>query len=145
MILEIDEILKILPHKHPYLLVDRVVEREILKKVVGHKAVSYSEDLFRGHYPEKPILPGAIIIEAASQVAGLLLDLNEGAVGYVIEVKNFRFKKPVKPGNVLEIEAVNKMSKGPFLLAEVKAKVSGEVVSEGELQLFIERKKIQAE
>lgn len=139
--LEIEDILTMLPHKHPYLLVDRIVEREIGKKVVAHKAITYSEDLFRGHFPDKPILPGAVIIEAASQAAGFLADLQQGMLGYVVEIKNFRFKKHVKPGSVLEIEAVNSMSKGPFLLAGIKAKVAGETVAEGELQLYLDKKK----
>ena len=139
--LETEDIIKMLPHKHPYVLVDRIVEREIGKRVVAHKAVSYCEDLFRGHFPDKPILPGAVIIEAASQAAGFLADLQEGMLGFVAEVKNFRFKKHVKPGSLLEIEAVSSMARGHFLLATIKAKVGDAVVAEGELQLYLEQKK----
>lgn len=139
--LEIDDVLTMLPHKHPYLLIDRIVEREIGKRVIAHKAVTYSEDLFRGHFPDKPILPGAVIIEAASQAAGFLADLQQGMLGYVAEVKNFKFKKHVKPGNILELEVLSGMAKGPFLLAAIKAKVRNEIVAEGELLLYLEKKK----
>lgn len=139
--LEIEDVLKILPHKHPYLLVDRIVQREVGKRVVAHKAITYSEDLFRGHFPDKPILPGAVIIEAASQAAGFLADLQQGMLGYVVEVKSFRFKKHVKPGNIMEIDAVNSMLKGPFLLASINVKVANDIIAEGELLLFLDKKK----
>lgn len=137
--MEIDQIMEILPHKHPYLLIDRVTHREQMKRVVAIKATTYSEDLYRGHFIDKPILPGAVILEAASQTAGLLNDVGAGMIGYVGEVKKFRFKKQVKPGNLLEIEAVNIMSKGPFLMAGITVRVLDEVVAEGELQLFIDK------
>ena len=139
--MELTDILKILPHKHPYLLVDKVIALEKGKRVVAVKAVTYSEPFFRGHYPDNPILPGAVMIEASSQVAGLLANLHEGTLGYVVEVKRFKFKKQVRPGNLLEIEAVKSMAKGPFLLAKIKVMVSSDVVAEGELQLYIEKKK----
>lgn len=137
---EIDDLLKILPHKHPYLQLDRVLELDPGNRVVAVKAVSYCEELFRGHFPDQPVLPGAIIIEAASQAAGLLnSNLKDGKLGYVLEVKSFKFRKKVKPGYLMIIEVLKKEQRGQFLLAEVAIKVDEETVASGELQLYIEK------
>lgn len=141
--MELTDLLNILPHKHPYLLIDRVIELVKGKKVVAVKAVTYSENFFLGHFPGNPILPGAVIIEAASQAAGLLVctmsdNEEKQMIGYVTAVKDFKFRKKVKPGSLLLIEALHGVSKGPFLSSAIKVSVDGEIVAEGELNLYIE-------
>lgn len=146
--MELNEILTILPHKHPYLLIDRVIELEEGEKVVAVKGVTYSENLFLGHFPGDPILPGAVIIEAASQAAGLLVctmrhNKEEQMIGYVTAVNTFKFKKKVKPGNLLVIEAVKSFQKGPFLTSAITVSVDNEITAEGELSLYVETQAVE--
>ncbi len=134
-----NDILKILPHKHPYLLVDRIADLQPGNRVVGLKAVSYSESVFAGHYPDDPVLPGAMIVEASSQVAGFLVGGEQHLIGYVVEIKQFQFKKQVKPGCLLEIVAEKKQARGPFLEAGIEVKSGDELMACGTLQLFIRK------
>lgn len=140
MILRIDDIAKILPHKHPFIMVDKVEIKEPGKRVLGIKAVTNTESFFQGHFPGNAVMPGSLIIEAASQVAGFLTmeDSTTGFnVGFVTEVKEFKFTAKVQPGVLLEIEAVKELKKGPFLTANVKVTVEGKIVAEGALSLYI--------
>ena len=137
--LSTNDILKILPHKHPYLLVDRITELHEGERVVGLKAVSYAESVFAGHYPEDPVLPGALIVEASSQVAGFLVSSQENMIGYVVEIKQFQFKKQVTPGCLLQIEAQKKKARGPFLEASIEVKAGDQLMACGTLQLFIRK------
>jgi 3-hydroxyacyl-[acyl-carrier-protein] dehydratase len=137
--LQTNDILKVLPHKHPYLLVDRIAEIEAGRKVVGIKAVSYAESVFAGHYPDDPVWPGALLIEASSQVAGFLAGAQDNMMGYVVEISRFQFKKQVKPGCLLRIETTKKSGRGPFLEAEVRVTADETLMAQGTLQLFIRK------
>lgn len=137
--LSTSDILKVLPHKHPYLLVDRIIELHENEKVVGVKAVSYVESVFAGHYPGDPVLPGAMIIEASSQVAGFLVGGKEQLIGYVVEIKQFQFKSQVKPGCLLRIEAQKILARGPFLEAGIEVKTDDVLVACGTLLLYIKK------
>ena len=108
MVLNTHEIMKMLPHRYPFLLVDRIVELEEGKRVVGIKNVTINEPFFQGHFPGHPIMPGVLIIEAMAQVSGILAMLTDkisnDKVTYFTGIDNARFRKPVVPGDVLRLE-----------------------------------------
>lgn len=140
MILNIDEICRILPHAHPFVMIDQVEIIEPGCRVKGTKAVTYTENVFHGHFPGNAILPGSLIIEAAAQTAGFLIYGAEKQLnGFLVEVKAFRFSRQVKPGILLCIEVEKEMKKGPFLLAGIRVSAGSETVAEGQLQLYIEK------
>ena len=138
----IDEIMETLPHRYPFLLVDRILETDEDTHIVGMKNVSANEPYFQGHFPEKPVMPGVLQLEAMAQVAGILLNkrnAREGQIAYFSSIDNARFRKVVKPGDTLIMEI--QLLKVRLNLAKVRAtaKVDGEVVSEGDLMFHIER------
>jgi len=108
-----EDIIKILPHRYPFLLVDRIIEMELGKRVVGLKNVTSNEFFFQGHFPGNPIMPGALIIEAMAQVGGILARLSVSGLLekrsndsiYFISMDNVKFRKPVVPGDQLRLEA----------------------------------------
>ena len=137
MILDSNGIQKILPHRHPFLMVDEIVEMERLKRIVGIKNVLATEDYFRGHFPGKPIMPGVLIIEAMAQTGGVLLLQEVPDRGkkllYFVAVDDARFRRPVLPGEQLRLE-VNVLSwRGNFCKLEGKATVNGELAAEATL------------
>jgi 3-hydroxyacyl-[acyl-carrier-protein] dehydratase len=137
MILDSNGIQKILPHRHPFLLVDGIVEMERLKHIVGIKNVLATEDYFRGHFPGKPIMPGVLIIEAMAQTGGVLLlqevPDRQKKLLYFVAVDDARFRRPVLPGEQLRLE-VNVLSwRGNFCKLEGKATVNGELAAEATL------------
>ena len=103
---DIDEIRKLLPHRYPFLLVDRIVELELSKRIVGIKNVTFNEPFFTGHFPEKPIMPGVLILEAMAQTGGILAFKSfpgmEGSV-FFTGIDGARFRKPVIPGDQLKL------------------------------------------
>ncbi len=113
MVLDTQQIMEMLPHRYPFLLVDKIVEIEEGKRIVGIKNVTINEPFFQGHFPGHPIMPGVLIIEAMAQVGGLLSILTDKVgrdkVTYFVGIDNARFRKPVVPGDVLrmEMEMVN--------------------------------------
>src|SRR3954471_16858392 len=134
--MDIQQILKYLPQRYPFLMVDRVLSREPGKRLVAFKNVSANEPYFVGHFPGRPIMPGVLILEAMAQAAGILAfapdDGHDAAehVYYYVGIDNARFKKPVVPGNRLEIEVtLERMMRGIGKFACV-ARVEGEVVAE---------------
>lgn len=138
----IDEILVTLPHRYPFLLVDRILETDEDTHIVGMKNVSANEPYFQGHFPENPVMPGVLQLEAMAQVAGILLNkrnAREGQIAYFSSIDNARFRKVVKPGDTLIMEI--QLLKVRLNLAKVHAtaKVDGEIVSEGDLMFHIER------
>ncbi|GFE58918.1 3-hydroxyacyl-[acyl-carrier-protein] dehydratase FabZ [Geobacter sp. AOG1] len=107
--LDVNEIMKILPHRYPFLLVDRIVEMEAGKRIVGIKNVTCNEPFFPGHFPGHPVMPGVLIIEAMAQVAGILAYLSSddsirSKVTYFVGIDNAKFRKPVVPGDQLRLE-----------------------------------------
>ncbi len=139
---DIDEIMVTLPHRYPFLLVDRILETDGDIHIVGMKNVSANEPYFQGHFPNNPVMPGVLQLEAMAQVAGILLNKRnerEGQIAYFSSIDNARFRKVVRPGDTLIMEI--ELLKVRLNLAKVHAtaKVNGETVSEGDLMFHIER------
>ncbi|WP_035773367.1 3-hydroxyacyl-ACP dehydratase FabZ [Butyrivibrio sp. VCD2006] len=135
-----EQIAEILPHRYPFALVDRIIDHEPGSWAVGRKCVSMDEPFFQGHFPGKPIMPGVLIIEALAQtgaVAALSLPENKGKLALFGGIKNARFKKPVIPGDVLELRCAMIKSKGPVGVAEAEALVDGNVVTRAEITFSI--------
>ncbi|MCR4675126.1 MAG: 3-hydroxyacyl-ACP dehydratase FabZ [Lachnospiraceae bacterium] len=139
-VLSAEEIAEILPHRYPFALVDRVEDYEPGSWAVGRKCVSMDEPFFQGHFPGKPIMPGVLIIEALAQtgaIAALSLPENKGKIALFGGIKNARFKKPVVPGDVLELRCHMIRQKGPVGVAEAEAKVDGKTVAKTEITFSI--------
>jgi 3-hydroxyacyl-[acyl-carrier-protein] dehydratase len=142
--LNVQEIMEVLPHRYPFLLVDRIEEQEEGVKVVGYKNVTINEPFFQGHFPNHPIMPGVLIIEAMAQVGGAYVAAKDSSqkerVTYFVGIDKARFRKPVVPGDQLrmELELVSKR-RGIYLFMG-KAFVSGTLVAEAELKAtFVEK------
>ncbi|WP_363318120.1 3-hydroxyacyl-ACP dehydratase FabZ [uncultured Zoogloea sp.] len=143
--IDINEIKKYIPHRYPFLLVDRITELEIGKRVVGLKNVTVNEPFFPGHFPHNPVMPGVLIIEAMAQTAAVLAFKTEGTVPdddstvYFASVDNVRFKRPVVPGDqlVMEAEIVRKMRN--IWKFKAVARVDGELATEAEFMCAIKR------
>ena len=137
MILDVNEIQKILPHRYPFLFVDGIVEMERLKRVVGVKNVTINESFFQGHFPGKPIMPGVLIIEAMAQTGGLLLlqevPDRENKLLYFVAVDGARFRRPVVPGDQLKLEITVISWRGDFCKLEGRATVDGQLAAEATL------------
>ena len=137
----IEEIMKVLPHRYPFLLVDRIVEMDPLKRVVGIKNVTINEPFFQGHFPGHPIMPGVLIIEAMAQVGGMLLlgtlEDAERKVVYFMSLDNVKFRRPVKPGDQLRFELDLTQIRGPVCRMHGVAKVDGEVVAEADMAAMV--------
>ena len=135
--LDAQDIMKILPHRYPFLLVDRILAFEGQNKIVGQKAVSMNEPFFPGHFPGHPVMPGVLQVEAMAQVASILMCRNTGAgsgkIGYFMSADKVKFRKPVLPGDTLIIEVELVKSRGKIAKAVGTCRVKNAVVSEGEL------------
>lgn len=145
--LETKDILGILQHRYPFLLVDRIVELEPGKRAVGIKNVTINEDFFNGHFPGNPIMPGVLIMEAMAQVGGILLlssTGNEGKLALFGGADRVRFRRPVFPGDQLVTEVTILRCKGDIGRVKVVGRVDGQVAAEGEY-LFVLRKQGEAE
>lgn len=138
--LDIKEIQEILPHRYPFLFVDSIESLEPLKKAVGYKNVSINEYFFQGHFPQEPVLPGVIIIEALAQVGAISLLYDEkfkGKIAYFGGIKNVRFREKVIPGDRLRLEVEIVKMKGSIGIGKGTAKVGNKIVCEGELTFAI--------
>jgi beta-hydroxyacyl-ACP dehydratase FabZ len=137
MQMEIGEILKVLPHRYPFLLVDRILELEPGVRVVGIKNVTFNEEFFQGHFPGNPVMPGVLIVEAMAQVAGLGLlapvPEAERKLLYLTSVDRCKFRRPVVPGDQLVIEAHMVSVKTRLCKCRATAKVEGILCAEAEL------------
>lgn len=136
--LDINEIMKILPHRYPFLLVDKILEIELGKSIVGIKNVSINEPFFPGHFPGHPVMPGVLIIEAMAQVAAILAYSSDESIRskitYFVGIDNARFRKPVMPGDQLRFEIEATGCKRGIWIFSAKASVDGKLVTEAELK-----------
>ena len=138
--LEADDIEKIIPHRYPFLLVDRMVEIEEGKRGVGIKNVTANEWFFEGHFPGNKVMPGVLIVEAMAQVAAvtLLKDSDSGGKTPMFAgIENMRFRKPVVPGDQLRMEFTLEKLRGPVGKGHVKATVDGKVAAEGNIMFAL--------
>ncbi len=134
-VLDINQIMAILPHRFPFLMVDRVIELEELR-AVGVKSVTINEPYFQGHFPGHPVMPGVLQIEAMAQVASIVMmrrTENEGKIGYFMSADSVKFRKPVFPGDTLFINVELTRAKRSLGKAACKCVVNGDIVSEGDL------------
>lgn len=136
--LNIQDILKHLPHRYPFLLVDRILEYSPDQKITGLKNVTINEPFFQGHFPGTPIMPGVLILEAMAQVGGVFAmltnpDRGEGTLMYFMGLDQVKFRKPVVPGDQLIIEVEVLKKRGKVLKFSGIAKVDGQVVTEAQL------------
>lgn len=139
-ILSAKEIMEIIPHRQPFMLIDTIEELEPGIKAVGKKCVSYNEPFFAGHFPQEPIMPGVLIIEALAQVGAvaiLSLSENKGKTAYFAAINSAKFKGKVIPGDVLMLETEIIKVKGPIGLGSAKAYVNGKIVTQAEITFAI--------
>lgn len=138
-VMDYQKITDLLPHRYPFLLVDRVVELESKQRIVGYKNVSSNEPFFQGHFPNHPIMPGVLILEALAQLSGLLgleamgEEQAQNTVYYFAGVDTARFKKPVVPGDRLDMEARYVSDKRGIWRFECEAKVDGQLACQAEI------------
>lgn len=138
--LNIQQILKILPHRFPFLLVDRILEVEPGKRVVGIKNVSVNEPQFTGHFPERPVMPGVLMLEAMAQVSAIILlhyEKHEGKLAVLTGADGVRFRRMVEPGDQLVMTAELIKVRGAFGRVKVESKVKDQLVAEGELMFSL--------
>ncbi len=140
--IRIEEIIKSIPHRYPLLLVDRIIAMEKNKSVVGIKNVTFNEPHFMGHFPEKPIMPGVLIIEAMAQTSAVMVvkssDFNpEDKLVYFVSIDNVKFRKPVVPGDVLELHIETIQNRGAVWKFSGVAMVDGQKVTEAEFSAMI--------
>ena len=140
MELNIEQIQEILPHRYPFLLVDKVVELEPGQRAVGIKNVTMNEHYFQGHFPGKHVMPGVLQVEALAQtgaIAVLSLEEYKGKIVYFGGIDKLRFKQKVVPGDVLRLEVELIKRRGPIGIAKAVAKVDGKVAVQGEITFAI--------
>ena len=141
--MNIHEIMDFLPHRYPFLLIDRILEFEENKRIVGMKNVTINEPFFQGHFPGHPIMPGVLLIEAMAQTGGVmaLKSLPEGEakkkVLYFMSIDKAKFRKPVIPGDQVRFELELIKNRGNIKSFKAEAKVDGSVVAEAEMMAMI--------
>ena len=130
----------IIPHRHPFLLVDKIEELVPGVKAVGYKAVTYNEPFFAGHFPQEPVMPGVLQIEACAQVGAvaiLSMEGNKGKTAYFGGINSARFRQKVVPGDMLKLECEIIKQKGPVGIGNATASVDGKVVMNAEITFMI--------
>jgi len=135
--MDISKVMELLPHRYPFLLVDRVIECEPDKQLVAIKNVTFNEPYFAGHFPDKPVMPGVLIIEALAQATGLLamqtVTPDDDAIYYLVGVDKARFKRPVVPGDQLRLEVNVLKKRRDIWVFECVASVDGNAVASAEV------------
>jgi beta-hydroxyacyl-ACP dehydratase FabZ len=141
--MDVNEIRQILPHRYPFLLVDRIIELEA-ERIVGIKNVTVNEPFFNGHFPDFPVMPGVLIVEAMAQTAGVLvlksLPDRENKLVLLVSIDGAKFRRPVVPGDQLRIEMVVIKRKGSVAKMAGTATVDGKVVAEAEVMCKLQDK-----
>lgn len=138
--MDAEQIKKTIPHRYPFLLVDKITEVDEGKRVAGFKNVSVNEPFFQGHFPDYPVMPGVLIIEALAQVGAINMlgkEENEGKIGFLAGVDKCRFKRQVQPGDQLHLEVEILRLKGPVGKGKGVATVDGELACEAEITFAI--------
>ncbi|PFR21459.1 3-hydroxyacyl-[acyl-carrier-protein] dehydratase FabZ [Bacillus cereus] len=134
--LDIQQIKEIIPHRYPFLLIDRIIEVEEGKRAVGIKNVTTNEEFFNGHFPEYPVMPGVLIVEALAQVSAVIMLMkegNHGKIGLFAGIDNCRFKKQVRPGDQLRLEVEMTRVRGLIAKAHAIATIDDEIVCEADV------------
>lgn len=134
------EIMEIIPHRQPFLLIDTIEELEPGKRAVGKKCVTYNEPFFAGHFPKEPVMPGVLIVEALAQTGAVAILSQpdfKGKTAYFGAINNARFKQKVVPGDVLTLELEITKQKGPVGVGTAKATVNGKVAVQAELTFAV--------
>jgi 3-hydroxyacyl-[acyl-carrier-protein] dehydratase len=142
--LDVTQIKEIIPHRYPFLLVDRILEVEDGVRAIGIKNVSANEEFFNGHFPDYPVMPGVLIVEALAQVGAVAMlkkEENRGRLAFFAGIDNCRFKKQVKPGDQLRLEVEIIRLRGPIGKGKAVATVDGEVACEAEITFALGEKK----
>jgi 3-hydroxyacyl-[acyl-carrier-protein] dehydratase len=139
---DIELIMQLLPHRYPFLLIDKIIDMDRDESAVGIKNVTINEPFFQGHFPQYPVMPGVLIIEALAQTAGALCVHNSGhrdipQIVYFMGIDNAKFRKPVVPGDQLHLHVKKLRSRGPVWRFSGEAKVNGQVVAEAEISAMI--------
>ena len=135
-IMNVEDIMKILPHRYPFLLVDRVIEKNGTDSLVAIKNLTMNEEFFQGHFPGKPVMPGVLQMEALAQAVGLLM-LEPGKIPLFMSIDKCKCRKPVVPGDQLRLEVEKLSVRRNIIVAKGKCLVDGAVVSEGELKFAV--------
>lgn len=138
--MDIQQIKETIPHRYPFLFVDKVTEIETGKRVVGLKNVTINDPFFQGHFPEYPVMPGVLILEALAQVGAIAvlgIEENKGKIGFLAGVDKARFKREVKPGDTLKLEVEIIRMKGSIGKGKAIATVEGEVACQAEIMFAI--------
>jgi len=138
--LDIEQIKEIIPHRYPFLLVDKILELEPGKKAVGIKNVTANEEFFQGHFPNYAVMPGVLIVEALAQVGAvsvLSLEENKGKIAFFAGIDNFRFKEQVRPGDTLTLEVEMTTLRRGIGKGHAIAKVGDKIAAEGDMMFAI--------
>lgn len=140
--IDVIRIKELIPHRYPMLLVDKLCDIELGEKAVGKKAVTINEPFFQGHFPEKPVMPGVLIVEAMAQTAAALVMLTlgedaEGKLVYFMSIDNAKFRKPVEPGDILELHVQKEQNRRNIWRFSAKGIVDGKLVAEATFKAMI--------
>jgi beta-hydroxyacyl-ACP dehydratase FabZ len=144
-LIDVEEIRALLPHRYPFLLVDRIIELEVDRRIVGVKNVTINEPFFQGHFPGRAVMPGVLILEAMAQVGGVLALKSVRSGGrplmYLTGVSEAKFRKPVVPGDQIRFEVQSIKRRDPFWKMQAKAFVGEDLASEAEITAMVTEEK----